>query len=545
MKPRHLQLPFYDRLHILVGLLQPLAFLSLFLCLVPAIGYAVQTPFALIDDYGEWGNIGIFTSTGFSNWVNQIFVLQAVRFRPMHDLYQAITWQVFGQQPAAHHLFRWLLVGIALWFGLRTLQLFQRRVNSRSILPYLIFCTIFLIFPNQPAAMLGPQEVGLVVFQAILIYLSARAMTQASGQVFRNGVEYVVFLGVFLVYLWFKETSLAIAAVFLFFMVLFNFQRKVFWVGFLPFAFLYLYTLTRVLWLQSLGQYGTAAMSLELLRSNLSWYGHLLILDHSHPAIKFLFLSLPVIYLFKQGYLFYTSWGAHRKDLAQGQKPAWRPTPEFTFLIFLLACFLSSFLITLTSWAQTIRYFYPSVFLIALIMAFCCLDLFNFQSYWKYVAGALVVLSCIWFVAINYYNFLYQFAVQAYNRQIEQQVLAETRLLLERNETVYVAPVSEYEDKVKIYFQKYLPYFEGKTFPALKAAPWVDGRDARFFYLARNEAAPSGCELYQDFPAPDILAPLHWAHAISWWANFGQDPYYWTDAVHIGKSNWFVYQCKA
>ena len=71
----------------------------------PVLYCSLTTPFALIDDYRVWLYFMIFDD--ITSWLSQTFLYSdSRRYRPLFDLYTAITWEVFGATPWHHRLLR-------------------------------------------------------------------------------------------------------------------------------------------------------------------------------------------------------------------------------------------------------------------------------------------------------------------------------------------------------------------------------------------------------------------------------------------------------
>ena len=154
------------------------------LLLLPALWYSLNTPFALVDDYGisciiEW------LQGGFSAWLKSTFTGNAGgRYRPLFELYSFLSWWMIGPRPAWHHAARWLIQLTSLYFLIRTVTYWgqdngdakspNRRKSIDYYLPILVTIYIFMFFPNQPAARLGPQEVNTMFFLTLANLTLAR-----------------------------------------------------------------------------------------------------------------------------------------------------------------------------------------------------------------------------------------------------------------------------------------------------------------------------------------------------------------------------------
>ena len=82
-----------------------------FLLFIPVLYYSLTTPFALVDDYGMCYYVEFLdNSERFQHWFQkQVVDFSYGRYRPVFDLYNMVTWKVFGANPWLHHLARWVL----------------------------------------------------------------------------------------------------------------------------------------------------------------------------------------------------------------------------------------------------------------------------------------------------------------------------------------------------------------------------------------------------------------------------------------------------
>lgn len=308
------------------------------------------------------------------------------------------------------------------------------------------------------------------------------------------------------------------------------FRRAMVWkfLGGLPLALVFIHTLVNVYTSASLLTYGTASITPELLAANAGW-----LLAQLFQAETSLLITAGLALLF----LFLLGW----VGVLAGRRQ-W--DGELVFVVILLGLFASMYLIFCTSWLQVLRYWHPLLPLFAILLAFAAKFALagaagrpplRFRGYSCPLRPAVALLLAgfiLFFVAGNYYNFLYQTVAQHYLRSVEAQTLAEITRLQERGQYVRViTDGTEPTGSIPIYFDYVLPRFYGRGRPIYQNPPEDAGRP---YYIVNHTLAP-------EHPAwTESYRPLAYARSLAAALQFGP-PYRLLDAGVAITSVWRIY----
>ena len=513
---------------------------------IPALYYSLTTPFSLVDDYVLWKYLHIFDglhtlsdalgAKGYEVWGD-------VRYKPAWDIYIGATWKIFGPNPWLHHLARWAMNFGAVAAFAAALLCFQRR-NGRNgdvdsaapnriirLLPLAALIYLWIFFPNQPAATLGPQEVQTVFFLAICVWMTALTLTrQGKPQTRRDALLiYAAFCIGFCGLAWSKETNL-IAELWLLISyyalpiiaalrrqpgprisVLRALKSVGVWraLGGLPLIAVFLHTLVIVYLIAPVEGYGRAPLTLELLISNAAWLAETLF------QLKTSLIIAAGLALLSAALLLFVAVNSAKRHFSD----------DLIFTLFLLGIFASLYLALCTSWTQALRYSYILVPVFTALLAFSTKFILDFAAelhqskrdtaarrqievdalsstahpksaariYFarifahppKLAAYALTAFIAF-FVCCNYYNFLYQTVVQHIARHNDANVLAEITRLLEQGQYVQVLDARYVHAKELItYFHEFLPWFYGRKYDVHTQPPQEAGRP---YYIVRHTA---------------------------------------------------------
>ena len=511
---------------------------------IPALYYSLTTPFSLVDDYVLWKYLHIFDglhtlsdalgAKGYEVWGD-------VRYKPAWDIYIGATWKIFGPAPWLHHLARWAINFGAVAAFAAALLCFQRR-NGRNedydsappnriirLLPLAALVYLWIFFPNQPAATLGPQEVQTVFFLAICVWMTALTLTrQDKPQTRRDALLiYAAFCVGFCGLAWSKETNL-IAELWLllsyYALPIIAAQRRQpgppisalralksvgVWraLGGLPLIAVFLHTLVIVYLIAPVEGYGRAPLTAELLISNAAWLAETLF------QIKTSLIIAAGLALLSAALLLFVAVNIAKK----------RFTDEIIFTLFLLGIFASLYLALCTSWTQALRYSYILIPAFTALLAFSTKFILDFAAnllhlecataprrqsevdalssaahpksavpysdfarifHPRNLAACALIAFIAFVVCCNYYNFLYQTVVQHIARYNDANVLAEITRLLERGQYVQVSDARYVHSKELItYFHEFLPLFYGRKHDVHTQPPQEAGRP---YYIVRH-----------------------------------------------------------
>ncbi len=535
---------------------------------IPALYYSLTTPFSLVDDYVLWKYLHIFDglhtlsdalgAKGYEVWGD-------VRYKPAWDFYIGATWKIFGPAPWLHHLARWAMNFGAVAAFAAALLCFQRR-NGRNenddsaapnrlirLLPLAALVYLWIFFPNQPAATLGPQEVQTVFFLAICVWMTALTLTRQDKPQTRRAalLIYAAFCVGFCGLAWSKETNL-IAELWLLLTyyalpVIATLRRQAgprmsavralksigVWraLGGLPLIAVFVHTLVIVYLIAPVEGYGRAPLTLELLISNAAWLAETLF------QLKTSLIITAGLALLSAALLLFVAVNIAKR----------RFSDELVFTLFLLGIFASLYFALCTSWTQALRYSYILLPVFTALLAFSTKFIleftarFNLNDRPRNLAAFTLTAFIAFFVCCNYYNFLYQTAAQRIARHNDESVLAEITRLLEQGQYVQVLDARYVHSQELItYFHEFLPWFYGRKRDIHTRPPQGAGRSYHIVRHTNIDASETVSRLPQ---IEENYRPLAYAYRV---ANFLQSGgAYRASDKGFAISLWQIYDDKA
>ncbi len=497
------------------------------LLFLPVLYYSLTTPFALEDDYSAWGHSFMFDRAGlFTQWLYLQFLdldFGEERYRPLWEFYNAVAWKVFGTTNWLHHLARWVVnFGAVFTFAAAFLCITRQppaagpNIAARfgQILPLALLVYLWLFFPNQPAARLGPQEVYTVFFLGLgswmLALLLLREGSLREGSQNRHWATLLIYGLFYLSYLglaWTKEINIAMLLWFLvsyYALLLIGALRRKGrenqgqgskglvrgvvsalpginrWklLGGLPLLAVFLHTLWRVNGVSQGGGYGTAPVTPGLIGDNAVWIAQHLFQVNTSPLITAA-LALLVAFLLR----------CIVRKARKGQF-----SNEVIFTLFLLGLFGSMYLMVGTSWAQVPRYWYILIPVFTTLLAFSARFGLEYAGELRPLRRRLASLTLtprllaayglagfvIFFLCCNYYNFLFQTVVQHHTRQADARLIAEINRRQDQGQYIQVPYDNPnwYAVLLVRYYRNFLPRFYGGEYaihtepPAQAGPPW-------------------------------------------------------------------------
>ena len=530
------------------------------LCLAPAplflpvLYYSLTTPFALVDDYHQWflGTLILDSPEHFFQWFRHQFLdvdfPDADLWRPLWELHSAATWKLLGPRPGLHHLARWALhFGSVFAFAAAFLRFppntpdAARQSPFLRVLPLALLVHLWLFFPNQPAARLGPLEVNTVFFLGLCTWAMARLLAQRdrpTGQRDRlaSGLFWLGFFGL----AWSKEINIGV----LFWMLVFYYglflKRFDRWnvLRALPPVLVFFHTLWRVSQVSRELPYGLPPPT----------FGSILETEHSLRTALFQVDTSPIIAaglaLLSAALLVFVVAYALRRA---GGRPA---SNEFLFVLFLLGQFASLYLVLCLSWAQTApRYWYVLVPVFTTLLAFAAKYLLAFAgtparaSARPALRGPVARLSAtaalsgfvLFFICCNYSNFLFQTVVQHAARNTEKELLVEVTRLLDEGQYVQVLDFDNDGDELVYnivrYYREFLPRMHGRRHE-IETAPPDDAGRPYYMVVHTGDRQPSRGLL------GGYYRPLSLAHDVASFFQMGEP--YWTQDAGVAKRSWHV-----
>ena len=481
---------------------------------LPVLYYSldsVYTPFAVIDDYIEWPRLRIFDE--FYKWLSTEFLGYdwdlPLRYRPFWEFYTAATWKVFGAVPWLHHLARWATHFAAIAVFAAAFLPFHPRNREGNVdsgasrqlirlLPLAALVYIWAFFPNQPAARLSAPEVQTVFFLALCVWMIALTLLRQRKPQSRRStlLIYAVFCLSFCGIAWSKETNIAPALWLLisyYALLAIDAMRRQtdsptcavralktisLWkaLGGLPLIAVFLHALVKVYVISQEADYGTAPLTQELLISNAAWIAEGLFQVQTSPIITVGFALLSTALLLSVAV-----------NIAKR-----RFSDELIFTLFLLGLFATLYLIVCTSWTQALRYWHIIIPVFAALLAFsiksileCAAQLnsIRISTHLRNLAAYALTAFIAFFVCCNYYNFLYQTALQNMSLHNEGNFVDEMTRLLDQDRYIQVSDINLGHIYTPLYFNEFLPYFYGKEYTVRTEPPQDAGQP---HYIARR-----------------------------------------------------------
>ena len=541
------------------------------LLFLPVLYYSLTTPLGLVDDYYSiWGFVYIFDGWGeFFQWAKRQFLawdlLDEVvfpRYVPFWEFSNGLLWKVFGPTPWLHRLTRWVIHFASILMFLAAFRCFVSGRTGDSgflarfigLLPPALLVYLWLFFPNSPASRTSAIGFEGVFFLGLCIWMLARMLSREGrperlrSALLTYGLFFLGYCGV----AWNKETNIAallglLAAYYI--QLLWELYRRraagqnpgnrrrgqalspsggpaeirpagdaanarsraIVWkfLGGLPLALVFVHTLVNVYTAASLLNYGTASLTPALLGDNALWLLRQLFQSETSLLIT---AGLALLALFLLG------WVGIQAGRRQG-------SGEWVFVLILLGLFASMYLMFCTSWLQVLRYWYPLLPLFATLLAFAAKVALEsagnrpplrFRGYSCPLRPALALLLTgfvLFFIAGNYYNFLYQTVAQHYLRNADARLLAEITRLQDQGQYVQVITDGmEPTGSIPIYFAQIQPRFQGRERPIYRTPPEETGRP---YYIVNHTAAHAP-------PAwPEDYRPLAYARGLAAALQFG------------------------
>lgn len=550
--------------------------LVLFLLQVPALWYAIHSPFGLqiCDDYpwisDTWGM--------FANF----FSFEEQRYRPVFCMYRLITWVLFDSSYAWHHFARFVIKFAITVYGIKILRLFRHAESSHFNLPYYVFITIYWLFPNNPEARLAPQELLLVLFLAATLFYVGRAFAEYRGDIITSRSNYIKLLLSFLLLSWSKEPSIVFMMVVLVFVFLLNRSIKGV-IKSLPFMVIFVFSLVKVYSISRLGDYGTAPLTVNLIKGNYYCLLDCLSLRQTSFLIPILFV-IPILH-----YIGRNIARSHIAGIpcasATTRAGIWIDNvlsvhKQSSFILFLVANGVAYCLLSLTFWCPSLRYYYPLVLILALIEGMCFVEMKCSTEFRRKIVIGLAVCACLYFILVNYYNFIFQFANPYYGRLNEDKMLSEVAGLIERGRDVYI--LDDLGVYICVYMRLFQHEYKNDILPTeseskeIKNARYNRNWIKKLYYLRIPEPSPNlvphglilaersslfadaeyvvtrnknkllGHVVYRVIPAATKSSFLMGIERISSYLQFGRPAFYWTDAgtcqTGIGEDDWYIYR---
>ena len=453
------------------------------LAFVPVLYYSLATPFALIDDYTDWRYVRLFDSPGaFLQWCRWNFLEPGIfRYRPFWEFYNAVAWKVFGAEPWLHHLSRWVFhFGAVLLFAAAFLRISGREADERPfpgraaaggvrpLLPLALLVHLWIFFPNVPAARLGPQEVYSVFFLGLCNYAFALMLAAGAARTPPAGrsprLAYGLFLTAGLGLSLSKEPNVAPLL----------WMSIAYW-GLLatepaswssraargaPLALVSFFTLHRVHAASSSHPYGSIPDA-GRLADNLGLILRELFLRDTSFVLTGVFVLLSAALLL-----------AVAARLAAFGRLSRTARGELLFVLFLLGQFFSTYFMVAGQPVVAPRYWYVLVPCFTTLLAFGARYALAFLAPCprrSLAAARALAAFVLFFILVNYHNFLFQTTVQHSLRRTEADLIATVNRLLDGDQRVQIlkkkspaVPGLEVVNSFEQQYREFQPRFHGR-----------------------------------------------------------------------------------
>lgn len=452
--------------------------LSILVLILPSFYYAFNTKIALIDDLFDWS----FINLTLQKWLNDAVDISAIsiRYRPTWELYNWFTWNLFKESSFLHHLFRIIIKAFIILISFKSYKLILKNNENVLRLSFFSFLAFFIFFPIIPDARLAPQELILVLFFSILSLIVLKVVLNHHGDIFINKKLYISSIIVYFFLLGSKEVSIPIGFGFLVFMIINSIKEKRKLIALLPHLLIFLLCTIKIYNATRVTTYGEAALSFDLIVQN--WKA---IFDIVFEAKVSVILTIILLFPF---FYFIVNIIKLRK-----------PFLELKFLKlenlkidhYYVINFIGLFLISLTFWiTNAYRYYFPLmfqwIFIFGLCVGYTYQKIANINYKRKYIK--LIIVSSIYFIMANYYNYVSQYSMQYYIRNNEHKLLMELSKILDSpKNNVILTEYTEYGVDMIGYFTDFSEYFyndERKN--NIKIEEGSNNVDTNFFFVSLN-----------------------------------------------------------
>ena len=480
----------------------------------PVLYYSWNSPYRLVEDYTHWHYLHIFdSSSSFLAWIDWVVGIDKMgwRYRPAWQLYNAIVWKVVGADASAHHLFRWMLrFGAVAFFCAAFCRIYALRARESlrgaagCLLPLCLMVHVWLFFPNSPATKLVTQEVLTVFFLGLCNYVAAVALSWESqgGSSPRQKARwrwlYGWFFFGFLCLTFYKEVNFGLSTGLLVgYFVFVCLIRKAGWRGALsavPLAAIVAAMAARVYTVSADSGVGYGRAG-SVYRSMTNAAEVLLGLFQVHTSVVvgagFVALLGVLAFWWVAGALrtLRPVLAGRRKDRESGAHGTGPLDCELAFVLFLVVQFVCMFGMLAASWGVLLRYWYPLVPLLSMLLAFAAklvLEAAGRRPGWSERRVALpLVAFVVFYVGCNYYNFAFQTVAWHSLSNADDELIEEVRRLGDQGEHVVVERTgSEQECSLLLWVGHHLAFFHGMDF-AVRMTPPEAGQP--YYFVTHKE----------------------------------------------------------
>ena len=466
------------------------------LLLIPALYYSLTTPFGLVDDYALWKDMDIFDGpiSRWANWQFLNFSAARIRYRPLWEIHNAITWSLFGATPWMHHLSRWIWHFGAVLTFIAAFRCFSRnrwqedstasaeREKIAHLLPLVFLVYVWVFFPNCPYSRLGLQEAHTVFFLGLCTWMTALILSKKNeeGRTSSSFPQYVIFHMSYAGLCTSKEVGIAGALWMLIFYCAFlvsgNAWKK--FMNSIPLALIFFHT------------FGMVYVAAKTSGVGYKEVGYLPqpLEENAIGILKGLFqietslvITAGFTILFAISVIFVAI-----KVVNRSLKN------ESLFVLFLLGLLIGLFSFLSLSYGVVLRYWYVLIPIFAMLLAFSVKFILKSvrECHPIFTYGAVAILAgfVVFFVAVNYCNLLFQTTIQHSLRNADSHLISEIFRLVDRGEYVSIDNTGdEMEHKLLWDLPRYSNYFHHRNRRVHKDSPET-GQE--YFFVTRKRLSP-------------------------------------------------------
>ena len=501
----------------------------LLLLLAPAVYYALDTPIGLFERSPSLSHR--FNSLGdFGIALHGEMAGEEHRFRPFFSFWNGLQWKVFGEVAWLHHLVRWLMLFGAVSFFMAA---FGRVANAGTaaagagrvaqVLPMAMLAYVWLLFPTTYVIVrLECVELYTMFFLGVCNFAAALMLTAPRderrwGAAGRHALLVFGFVGL----LGSKEVNVAPALwlllCYMAFVVVRGASRQRLLVG-LALAGTLAFVVHRVSETLAFGQrrgayWATTQPFLERFADHSVANLQGLFLWQTSPLLSAV-LALPLV-----GVLIAVGWRVIRRR---------RLDAELAFIVLLVGEGVGMALVLAAQYGTSLRYWSILVPCLATLLAFAAKFAFAAAGRRRVLAGGVAVL-CVAFLALfvsaNYYNFLYQAAIQHSERNLDDRLLAEAAELINAGEHLQARPDDlRFEQvglRIDTHWNQRAYWPDSPVGGSLRRAPPEDPREP--YYLLDFGGYPGWISLrpHRVLVARGDYDVLRLAHRVATWVQGG------------------------
>ena len=400
---------------------------------IPVLYYLLDMIIGLVEN-SAWQARHFDSASAFLNWLQTNFWdfnNNTGRYKPFMEFWNGLIWKLFSSVDWVIYLSRFILLVVAIsFFAAAFMRISKQADNRQGIIPILLLVYLFLFFPNIPIMRFEAVELYTILFLGLCNWAMAAMLVAKKFHAKHKALFYLGFLGLVLS----KEINVA--------------------PGLFILAFWWTLTIAKgslrqnwkggvVLTLALLAAIIGVKIALEVSTAQATYYATNMPINERFHMNALAILS--ELFQYQTSVVITTVFIFLLIALVIGlavRMARRRFNGELAFIFLLIGEFISLFLILSLSYGVTLRYWSPLIPLLAALAAFGIKFLLEAVKHQKFFYKCVAAASAIfisYFVAINYYNFLYRPTSFHSARNTEEELLTEIANLLHDGQYVQAA----------------------------------------------------------------------------------------------------------